>query len=222
MMFVRIAGGLAAASPLAMEGIMRVFSLRAAFILTFVAAMPVLALPPVSRWMDDVLYGAPSADFAEPPAAPVSEALPPIVAERVAPVGFEGPGPAAGELASPAAPPLAAIDVHPPAPPPLPQSPSFAPPTSTSLEQPARAIGAETIARLQQIRQRLEDLGADYVVVETTSGSGQYRFHCRMTVDKNTNYTRPFEALSTDPLAAGEAVLRAVETWRSAATSSAM
>jgi hypothetical protein len=67
---------------------------------------------------------------------------------------------------------------------------------------------------LQQIRGRLEELGADYLIVETTDGGGRYRFHCRMLVDARSRFTRPFEAESPDPLAAGEEVLRAVEAWR--------
>src|SRR5437867_6810015 len=59
----------------ATEGPMRFLSLRALFLLGFVIAMPVLALPPVARRIDELLYGPPPADFGRPPAAPLSEEL---------------------------------------------------------------------------------------------------------------------------------------------------
>jgi hypothetical protein len=82
-------------------------------------------------------------------------------------------------------------------------------------------VTEHTIARLQQIRQRLEDLGAEYVVVETTGDGGRYRFFCRMLVDQRSRFTRPFESSAFDPLAAGEQVLKDVETWRSAGRAAA-
>src|SRR5438477_8245070 len=55
---------------------MRFLSLRALFLLGFVIAMPVLALPPVARRIDELLYGPPPADFGRAPAAaPLSEEL---------------------------------------------------------------------------------------------------------------------------------------------------
>jgi hypothetical protein len=55
---------------LATDGVMRFLSLRAVFLFGFVIAMPVLALPPVARQIDRLLYGAPPTDFGRPPAAP--------------------------------------------------------------------------------------------------------------------------------------------------------
>jgi len=77
-------------------------------------------------------------------------------------------------------------------------------------------IGAQTISRLQQIRQRLEELGAEYVVVDYQSDQGPYRFCCRMLIDERSRFTRLFEATSVDPLIAAEQVLRDVESWRTA------
>jgi hypothetical protein len=79
-------------------------------------------------------------------------------------------------------------------------------------------LDERTIARLQQVRQRLEQLGAEYVMAETKD-DGQYRFHCRMLIDERSRFTRPFEASSADCIAAAEQVLRDVETWRLAASS---
>jgi hypothetical protein len=84
----------------------------------------------------------------------------------------------------------------------------------TAAEAP---VDERTMERLQQIRQRLEQLGAEYVVVETQD-SGRYRFHCRMLVDERTRFTRPFDASSFDAVAAGQQVLREVEAWRQAAS----
>jgi hypothetical protein len=72
--------------------------------------------------------------------------------------------------------------------------------------------------RLQQMRDRLEQLGAEYVLVDIQD-SGRFRFHCRIIVDPLTRYTRAFDATSFDAIAAGEQVLRDVEKWRAAAAS---
>jgi hypothetical protein len=183
---------------------MRFLSLRALFLLTFVVAMPVLALPPVARWIDELLYGPPPAEFGRPP-APVAEQLAPVAAERVAPVSFEGESPAtsAGPHGLDAA-----VAVAPPLAPP----PAFAP-VAPPPAAPEAPLDEPTLARLQQIRQRLEDLGADYIVVDTLE-SGGYRCLCRMLVDPRSRFTRPFEATAAAPLAAGEQVLRDVEQWR--------
>jgi len=78
-------------------------------------------------------------------------------------------------------------------------------------------IDDQTMAQLQHVRQRLEELGAEYVVVETTDGSGRYCFRCRVLVEPQSSYTRQFEATASDPLVAARQVLKDVEGWRSAA-----
>jgi hypothetical protein len=87
---------------------------------------------------------------------------------------------------------------------------------SSLLPEPERRIDDQAIARLQQIRQRLEQLGAEYVIVESLEG-GRYRFHCRMLIDERSRFTKPFETSSFDPVAAGEQVLQSVQAWRAAA-----
>jgi hypothetical protein len=191
---------------------MRFLSLRALFLLTFVVAMPVLALPPVARWLDEVIHGPPPTDFGRPPAAGDPAAAQPIIAESVAPAGYfdESPaqpqGPLGLDTASAAAPPLA----------PPPAFAPVVPPTPPSEAAREAVIDEATLARLQQIRQRLEDLGADYVVVDTLDGAAGYRCLCRMLVDPRSRFTRPFEATAADPLVAGEQVLREVEAWHMA------
>lgn len=202
----------------ATEGTMRFLSLRAVFLLGFVVAMPVLALPPVARRIDELLYGPPPTDFGRPPVAdaPLADFPAPQVASgQVAPVRYDEPSPAAGISSAPND--LAF------SPPPLTPAPEFAIPSPPP--QPATDGGASepriderTIARLTEIRQKLEQLGAEYVIVETMDG-GRFRFHCRMLVDDRSRFTRPFEASSFDCVAAGEQVLRDVEAWRLAAAS---
>jgi hypothetical protein len=199
-------------STAAKEGMMRFLSLRGLFLLAFVIAMPVLALPPVARWIDELLYGPPPTDFGRPPQAfgPAPEAA---LAQAVAPSGYfdaspAPPSPDGLDAAAASAPPLA--------PPPV-FAPLAPPPAQTPAPSPQPVVDEATIARLQQIRQRLEDLGADYVVVDALEGSAGYRCLCRMLVDPRSRFTRPFEATAGDPLAAGEQVLREVEAWRMAA-----
>ncbi len=194
---------------------MRFLSLRALFLLGFVVAMPVLALPPVARRIDELLYGPPPNDFARPPQAPSGTDEPqPLANGRVLPARFDEPSPAATAAA------VTSASNRSFSPPPLAPSPDFAPTPSglnaNRASAPDATIDERTMARLQQIRQRLEQLGAEYVFVETQEG-GRFRFHCRVLVDDRSRFTRPFEASSFDCLAAGEKVLREVETWRLAA-----
>jgi hypothetical protein len=195
---------------------MRFLSLRAVFLLGFVVAMPVLALPPVARRIDALLYGPPPIDFGRPPIAapPLEELTQPKVTGPIAPALFDEPSPAVATVA------VATLQQS-TSPPPLPPTPQFAPPSpppaNAAPPTPETRIDERTIARLQQIRQRLEELGADYVIVETQNG-GRFRFHCRMLLDSQSRFTRPFEASSFDPIAAGDQVLREVEQWRAAAS----
>jgi len=193
---------------------MRFLSLRAIFLLGFVIAMPVLALPPVARRIDELLYGPPPSDFARPPqAAPTTEEPQPLANGHILPARFDEPSPA---VAAGAMNPVRQTF----SPPPLAASPDFAPaPAPLNAKRAAtteNVIDDRAMARLQQIRQRLEQLGAEYVLVEAQEG-GRFRFHCRMLVDDRSRFTKPFEASSLDCLAAGEQVLRDVETWRLAA-----
>jgi hypothetical protein len=193
---------------------MRFLSLRACFLVAFVVAMPLLALPPVARRIDEWMYGPPPTDFGRPPvAAPREEPAEPAASPVVAPALFvEPPGGGLGGAVSPAA------HLSPPVTPAprasLPADAPFDPPRPPQNEQPV-IVNQQTLARLQQLRQRLEQLGAEYVVVETLQSTGRYRFHCRMLIDERSRFTRSFEVNAADPVAAGEQVLREVEAWRS-------
>src|SRR5437899_10112735 len=79
------------------EGLMKFLSLRALFLLGFVVAMPVLALPPVARRIDELLYGPPPSELGRAPsAAPLMEELSQLPASGpIAPMRFQEPSPAA-------------------------------------------------------------------------------------------------------------------------------
>jgi len=182
-------------------------SFRMVVLIGLIVALPLLALPVAARLIDERLNGAPPADLAaapllESPAEPVTL---PVFVERVSPAsGNDGFQQADG---------LDVAGSPPPAPPPS-FDPLWTPAAAPAAAEREVQIDAATVARLQQIRQRLEELGADYVIVESTDDSGRFRFHCRMLVESQSPFTRPFEAVSADPLAAGEQVLKAVEAWR--------
>lgn len=192
---------------------MRFLSLRAMFLIGFVIGMPVLALPPVARQLDTLLYGPAPTDFGRPRVAAAK------AQETVQPLGAEAASPAALEqtAANSAARELDTAMVQPP---PLPSAPAFAPliPPSPKATPEDPTVGEATLAKLEQIRKRLEELGAEYVIAESVHGSGQFHFHCRMLVDSQSRFTRPFEATAADPATAAEQVLRDVEAWQLAAS----
>jgi len=198
---------------------MRTLSLRAVFLIGFVIAMPILALPAVARRLDDWIYGPPPTERPiSPLKSELQQVIEPQLAERASPASFDEIDPSVTRRL-----PHAGLDAPSPAPPLLNPLPAFPPLVSTpQLEstQTEPSIGPlsdAAAARLQQIRVELERQGADYIVLESTDGNGNYRFHCDLRVDDRTRETRGFEAVSTDPLAAAERVLAEVSAWRTAA-----
>lgn len=77
---------------------------------------------------------------------------------------------------------------------------------------PRAALEADN--SLRQIQQRLHELGATYVLLESFGNQGLYRFYCKMAMGGNANYTRYFEATDSDPVRAMTQVLGQVEAWR--------
>jgi hypothetical protein len=201
---------------------MRTISLRAIFLIGFVIAMPILALPSVARRLDDWMYGPPPTEAALAPLrSEVQQLIEPQVAERASPASFDEVDPAIAHR-----PPNQGLDAPPPDLPPLSPLPVFPPLVSTPEPQPpakpqstsqSRPLSEADTQRLIQNRTELERLGADYMVLETTDMTGSYRFHCDIRLDEQTRYTRPFEAIATEPLAAAEKVLAEVSAWRTAA-----
>ena len=192
---------------------MQFLPLRALFLLAFVVAMPVLALPAVARRIDELLYPPPATNFSSGPAVgplPANAETKPPVAD-VSPASWQTPVEPTAE-----APGLESPRTEPPL---LPATPGFATANAggqveANAETP---IDRATLGRLEQIRSRLEQLGAHYVLVEMSADGRSYRCHCQMLVDANSAYTRPFEATTAGPLEAAEQVLRDVERWRLAA-----
>jgi hypothetical protein len=200
---------------------MRTISLRAIFLIGFVIAMPILALPSVARRVDDWLYGPPPTEgHLAPLQSEVQQLIEPQVAERASPASFDQVDPAVAHR-----PPNQGLDAVPPDLPPLSPLPAFPPLVSAPEHLPTAdaqttlqsgSLSQADTERLIQIRTELERLGADYMVLETTDTTGSYRFHCDIRLDEQTRYARPFEAVSTDPLDAAEKVLAEVSAWRTA------
>ena len=123
---------------------MRTISLRAIFLIGFVIAMPILALPSVARRVDDWLYGPPPAEATLAPLqSEVQQLIEPQVAERASPASFDEVDPALAhrppsqglDAAGPELPPLSPLPVFPP----LVSTPSPRPlPAHKPLRNPAR------------------------------------------------------------------------------------
>jgi hypothetical protein len=190
-------------------------SLRVVLLIGFVIAMPILALPAVARRLDDWLYGPPQNEIAHSPLRhELNQTIELQLAERESPASFDQIDPATAVRREP----HEGLDSIAPDPPPLSPLPVFGPLTVRSTE-PATELApldAQSESRLVQIRQELEKLGAEYILLETTDDSNQYRFHCQLRLDPRTPYTRAFEATGSDPLGAAEKVLGEVSQWRSA------
>jgi hypothetical protein len=202
----------------AKDGTMRTLSLRAILIIGFVVFMPLLALPAVARRLDDWLYGPPPQGS---PQARLRRELAPAIESAAA----EGVSPASYDEA--AAPEVARRDpqsgldgLH--APPPFDPLPVFDRSAEAARSAPVEGATAFPLApaaaaRLSQIRSALEAQGAEYILLETTEGSGTYRFHCQLRLSDDAPYTREFEATAAEPVAAAERVLAEVSAWRTAA-----
>ncbi|MCU0877937.1 MAG: hypothetical protein MUF06_09150 [Pirellulaceae bacterium] len=201
---------------------MRTVSLRAVFLIGFVIAMPILALPAVARRLDDWLYGPPPAGFSQPSErAPLPKGLEPYAAERASPASYDEIEPLEVAAARQPGEGLDATLTGPPLLSPLPTfQPLVSPPATPPTSPPAtptidsEPLSESAVQRLTQIRDRLEELGAEYLVLETVEGAGQYRFRCDMQIAPASPLTREFSATAADPLAAAESVLAEIADWR--------
>ena len=70
--------------------------------------------------------------------------------------------------------------------------------------------------RMRLIESRLRELGSSSYVLETWGANEGplYRFWCRMSVNRDPQLHRHFEAVEQTPIRAMESVLREVELWR--------
>jgi hypothetical protein len=89
-------------------------------------------------------------------------------------------------------------------------------PGEPPTKPPATERGSTNGEAFNVVHDRLRQLGATYYLLESWGGQQQlYRFYCKMAVGGNSNYTRYFEAIDSDPLRAMSQVLQQVESWRS-------
>lgn len=69
--------------------------------------------------------------------------------------------------------------------------------------------------QLAAMHQRLRELGATYLLLETWGEQRQaFRFYCKIAIAGNPHYTYRFEATDTDPIQAMRDVVDQVEQWR--------
>jgi hypothetical protein len=110
----------------------------------------------------------------------------------------------------------------PPAPPTSPMGTATGPAASVpGAEAAGRSVVHASGSAWQQpedfagMERKLRQHGAVYYLLETWGNEGElYRFHCRMAIANNPNYTRHFEATDRDALKAMAQVLSRVEAWR--------
>ena len=96
---------------------------------------------------------------------------------------------------------------------PGPAAPSASPNDAQSQQGPTAS--QDKPDRFSEMERKLREHGATYYLLETWGNDGQlFRFHCRMAVGDNPNYTRHFEATDRDALTAMSQVLERVEAWR--------
>jgi hypothetical protein len=89
--------------------------------------------------------------------------------------------------------------------------------TQNSPVDGARAAAADNTQPdpFTAMERKLRAYGATYYLLETWGNDGElFRFHCKMAIGNNPNYTRHFEATDRDALRAMSQVLSRVEAWR--------
>lgn len=206
---------------------------RSLFLIGFIVAMPILALPSVARRLDDYLYGHEKMPLLPETITPLAEAP---AGDGIAQATFEVPVVDSRLSRTDAEEPkgLDAADVQPPPLAELPEFPESHGPTGVpspkldlefdpeefNSRRPQRSgflvpieLDEAAEARVSLVRRRLEDLGADYILLDADD-AGQFQFHCRMLLTAGGEETKSFEAEGTDAAAVAEQVLKTVEEWR--------
>ena len=195
------------------------FTLRAVFIIGFLIVLPVMAMPSVASYLDRLLYGNGESSVSpvpEPEGSPVRPVKSQPGASRAT---LEVP------LSDEPAPSAIAERFHSAPPPPLQRAPDFLRRGGKGgLQEPTTDVGPldqATAQKIDAVRSRLEELGAEYVRLEMSEDGRTFHCLCDMLLGGNSKETQPFEASRNDPVAAAEAVLANVEAWRNAETSPA-
>lgn len=196
---------------------------RVFVVLVICIGLPLLALPKVRQRVEDFLYG--KLETVLPPLPPKPAEPTPVTTETadkpedIQRLAFnkDVPPPPATFNSPPLIPGNAPADLSPATPPqltPIPVDPAALAPAPATI--PGPQITDATMQQVRAIRRQLEDLGAEYILLESVDGGRTYRFHCQMATDARRTQLQPFEAAMTSPLAAAEAVLAQVQRWRSA------
>lgn len=171
--------------------------LRGFVLLAFLVVMPLLAAPAVGKWYDAWLLGElkVAAPAGESDSSRDDNPAPTVLANR-----------ASDEISPSSLDRLSEPD-DPPAP--------FA-------ASPEPSIAAErTAERFEAIPKRLQELGAEYLKLESVTGSDmRYRFRCTVPLPGSEAYGRQFDVTAADPVEAMQQVLAQVETWQAARDSS--
>ncbi len=170
--------------------VQRINNLRLTGLLTFVAIMPVLALPAVNRRLDRWVFGGEELAVElgkirekSPERGQLVESVGSLTegAPTVLPVNLSRDG--------------------------LPATPSVVerlPPVDIPVD-------GDQFADYQK---RLQDLGASYFCLEDTGlGGARYRFRCEFPLPGNSSYARPFETEDADPMVAIQTVVKEAEAW---------
>ncbi|MBC7856269.1 MAG: hypothetical protein IAF94_22795 [Pirellulaceae bacterium] len=195
------------------------FTLRAGFIIGFLIVLPVMAMPSVASFLDRLLYGQPESSV------PLVIKADAEFAPRKQPEQSRADAsPAAYEVPLPEEPSASGIagNFQPP-PPSLQRAPDFLPrdekltPGNDSVDPvDVGPLDPATAQKIDAVRGRLEELGAEYVRLEMSEDGRTFHCLCDMLLGGGTKETQPFEATRNDPLAAAKAVLANVEAWRKA------
>ncbi|WP_425614508.1 hypothetical protein NA78x_004377 [Anatilimnocola sp. NA78] len=185
-------------------------SVRSMVLVAFLIGLPVLAIPYVSKNFDVAIYGAAKKSVPDLIVSTTPQRTPePVQIDGVSPARFdESLIQQEPERNRPQSEGLDAVVTAPPL---------FNAPPTFAGRLPAKSPESGGQPYVQQVRQRLEELGAQYVVLEELDPGRQYRFSVQMQVAPRQPNTRPFEAVASDPDAAARMVLTEVETWRVAA-----
>ena len=200
------------------------YALRAGFIVGFLIVLPVMAMPQVAALLDQLLYGESKSTLpAEASTRDISAPRP--TRSDSGPTTHEVPLPAgSASLLEELGPSDTANHFQAPPPPALRSSPDFVRQASNA-EAPSSGVEAAaevgpldraTAERIDLVRSRLEELGAEYVRLEMSADGREYHCLCHMLVGEDPSQIQPFEATEKDPVSAAQAVLSSVEAWRTA------
>ncbi len=93
--------------------------------------------------------------------------------------------------------------------------PGGAPGDAAGASAPSWSASEAQADPFTAMERKLREYGATYYLLETWGNQREmFRFHCKMAVGNDPNYTRHFEAIDSDALRAMNQVVNRVEAWR--------